>query len=256
MDILHFIFGLGIALSIFGFLWGIIMLILNFLRRDLTGNRQVQDYVLRIVKYFLLVSVVANYILLLPSHSSRVLDLSQTAMIVIGVLVLGLYLLGKLQKRAMLSQLSANPMFAKYITQIDPKVERFLLIGSLVYFVLCLLNPVMVNNSVVNWFTLSIVDIYDTPVIGWVFAIIAFVFLVNIIMKAANVLGAIVTGQPINPAGGAARGPFGNFQGNAGSNPFDQFREKQNKSEDFVDYEDVTDENDDSTNSDDENKLN
>ena len=80
-------------------------------------------------------------------------------------------------------------------------------------------------------------NIYDTPVIGWIFAIIAFFFLVNIIFRGANVIGSLLTGQPIN---GPTMG--GNFSGDfQQSNPFEQFREQQRQEDDFVDYEDVTD---------------
>lgn len=250
MEILNFIFGLGIAFSIFGFLWGIIMLVINLLRRDLGGNRNVQDYGLRIIKYFLLVSVTANY-MIRPENGTIAEPVKELTTIILGVLVLGIYLLGKLQNRTMLSQLAANPMFARFANKIDPKVERFLLIGSLIYFVACLLYPQMVNNSIVNWFTKSILAIYDTPVIGWIFAIIAFFFLVNTIFKSAGVIGAIVTGQPINPPnqGGGFQGNFG------GSNPFDQFRDQQSQSEDFVDYEDVTDEDEADSDESKKNKL-
>lgn len=260
MKIIDFIFGLGIAFSIFGFLWGIIMLLVNILRRDVQGNRQVQDYGLRIIKYFLLVSATANYIVIRPkvgNATSEVPELNDITTIVLGVLVLGFYLLSKLKRRAVMSQLANNPMFARFTTKIDIKVERFLILGSLIYFALCILFPDMVNNRVVNWFSESIVNIYNTPVFGWIFAIVAFFFLIRILIDAANVVGSLVTGQPLNqPNPNQQGGPFGNFENNAGTNPFDQFRARQQASDDFVDYEDVTDDEDQSSKSDDTNKLN
>jgi len=250
MVILNFIFGLGIAFSIFGFLWGLIMLLVNFLRGAYQQGRQIQDYGLRIIKYFLLVSVTANYIIKYQGGEDS--SVGWTNMI-LGVLVLALYLMGKLRNRTVLSQLSKNPLLSRFSAKIDPKVERYLLSGSVVYFVFCLQFPPMVNNGVVNWFTESIVNIYDTPVIGWVFAVIAFFFLVNIILRGANVIGSILTGQPINSP--KSPGGFGNFKG-GGSNPFDQFREKQEQSDDFVDYEDVTDEDQGGSGSDDSNRIN
>lgn len=244
MGVLNFIFGLGIAFSIFGFIWGLIMLFVNFIRGSYQEGKEVQGYVLRIIKYFLLVSVSANYIIKYQDGNVSDTTVGLTNMI-LGVIVMALYLMGKLRNRAMLSQLSNNPVFARFSTTIDPKVERYLLSGSLVYFIFCLQYPAMVDNSVVNWFTESIVSIYNTPVIGWVFAVIAFFFLINIVMRGANVIGSLLTGQPLNgPTGGA----FGNFQGGASSNPFEQFREQQKQSDDFVDYEDVTEEEDEEAN--------
>jgi hypothetical protein len=235
MGVLKFIFVLGINFSIFGFIWGVIMLGVRLLIGTRQTRSQTMDYVLRIIKYFLLVSVTANFIMVSQGLASD--ETVSTANMILGVFVLALYLLGKLQNRSMLSQIAQNPMMARFSSQIDPKIERFLLIGSLLYFIVCLQFPVMVSNGVVTWFTAAIINIYDTPIIGWVFSVIAFFFLLTILFRAANVIGRILNGQPIN--GGNSRG--GGFGGQVGSNPFEQFRQKQTKSDDFVDYEDVTD---------------
>lgn len=253
MEVLNFIFGLGIAFSIFGFIWGLIMLFVNFIRGSYQQGKEVQGYVLRIIKYFLLVSVSANYIIKYQDGNVSDTTVGLTNMI-LGVIVMALYLMGKLRNRAMLSQLSKNPVFARFSTAVDPKVERYLLSGSLVYFIFCLQYPAMVDNSVVNWFTESIVSIYNTPVIGWVFAVIAFFFLINIVMRGANVIGSLLTGQPLNRP--SAGGGFGNFQGGGNSNPFEQFREQQKQGDDFVDYEDVTEEEEEGSDEDEKGRIN
>lgn len=234
MNVLRFIFGLGIAFSIFSFIWGFIMLLINSIRGNAGRAKQVQDYALRIIKYFLLVSVTANYIFKYQAGDDQTLS---WAYMLLGTMVMVFYLMGKLQKRMLFSQLSKHPVLARFTVTIDPLVERYLLIGSVVYFIICLQLPDMVNNGVVNWFTTSIAAIYDAPIIGWIFSVIAFFFLVNILFRGANVIGSLVTGQPLNRP---SVGGFGQFQ--QGSNPFEQFREKQREEEGFVDYEDVTDE--------------
>lgn len=257
MEVLYFIFGLGIAFSIFGFLWGMIMLLVSFVTRSISERTQVQFYVLRIVKYFFLVSVIANYIIKYEAGSGGDNTVAVSNMVV-GTIVLALYLLGKLQKRTLLNQFSKNRLVSMLAPPIDPKVERYLLSGSIVYFVFCLQYPVLVDNAVVNWFTESIVNIYDTPIFGWIFALIAFFFLINIIFRGANVIGSLLTGQPINSPGGGIGGRFSANMG--GSNPFEQFRQQQQNDEEFVDYEDVTDQDDDGSTSEndsnDENRLN
>lgn len=239
MDILKFIFVLGINFSIFGFLWGIIMLAIRALSSGGQQRNQAFEYVLRIVKYFLLVSVTANYIT--NYQDADIGANTGYGHIILGVIVLGLYLLGKLQNRAMMGQLANHPMLGRFMTKVDPKVELFLLIGSLIYFVVCLFNPFLVDNSLVNWFTATIIDIYDTPVIGWVFSVIAFFFLISILIRAANVIGRLVSGESIlsNPSSGAS------FTFKTGRNPFENnpFEQRQ-KEEGFSDYEDVTEESD------------
>ena len=140
------------------------------------------------------------------------------------------------------------------MSKVDPKVEKFLLIGSLGYFIIVLLNPWMVNTRIVNWFTESIFNIYDTPFIGWIFSVIAFFFLINIIMRGSNVIGNLLSGRPLTSKpenkgkfnfNRGGRNPFEN-------NPFQQSEQSQQKkgqnfkqetdADGFTSYEDVTEE--------------
>jgi len=235
MEILKFIFVLGINFSIFGFIWGLMMLVVRMFQTPGRPRNQSLDYVLRIVKYFLLVSVTANFIAHVQ-ETDVAANLGMTNFIV-GTIVLALYLLGKLQNRAVMQALGNHPMFARFANSIDPKVEIYLLIGSVGYFVACLMYPQMVDNNLVNWFTDSIITIYDTPVIGWIFKIIAFFFLINIIMRAANVIGRLMNGQSLTT-------PVGQTGFKTRQDPFSQNRDQSDNNSDdgFADYEDVTEE--------------
>ncbi|MEX1001775.1 MAG: hypothetical protein WDZ35_06635 [Crocinitomicaceae bacterium] len=236
MEILKFIFVLGINFSIFGFIWGIFMFLLRALQPPAQQRNEGVSYVLRIIKYFLLVSVTANYIAVyeMGEPGARV----STMNIVLGSIVLGLYLLGKLQNRTIMNQIAKNPLISQFLPKIDPKVERFLLIGSLLYFIACLLYPIMVDNAVINWFTETIIGIYETPVIGWIFSVIAFFFLISIIMRGANVIGKILNGESItdNPNVG------GSVHFRSERRDFRETTEEHEDEEGFVDYEDVTEE--------------
>lgn len=233
MTILKFIFVLGINFSIFGFIWGIMMLILRLLQAPGKPVNQSLDYILRIVRYFLLVSVTANYISKFQGSDPGT-NIGITN-IVVGTIVMTLYLLGKLQNRAVLSQLARHPMFARFASSVDPKVERYLLLGSVAYFVACLIYPFMVDKPIFNWFTDSIQSIYDTPVIGWIFSIIAFFFLINILLRAANVIGRLINGQSLMKPDVKAEFKFRERRF-GGRHDADQGG--------FSDYEDVTDQDD------------
>lgn len=243
MEVLKFIFILGINFSIFGFIWGIIMFVIKSLQAPGVPKKQSTEYIFRIIKYFLLVSVTANFIVVYEmGQAGRQLDITH---IIIGSAVLGLYLLGKFQNRSAMNQIAKNPMFSKFMPQIDPKVELFLLLGSVAYFVVCLIQPQMVNNGLINWFTSAINSIYETPVIGWIFQIIAFFFLISILFRAANVIGRILNGQPIlNPPNAG-----GSFEFHAGGTQFEENEDvfESDQDEDgFSDYEDVTEEDEES----------
>lgn len=238
MEVLNFIFGLGIAFSIFGFIWALIMILLNFITNRLDVNlKQIHFLVLRVIKYVLLVSVVANYILL--NQESGDTTSVTTSNMIVGVAVMALYFMGKLQKRTIFNQFAQHKLLALLAPPIDPKTEGYLFSGSIILFIFCLQFPVIIGNPIVNWFTMSISSVYEAPIFGWIFSAIAFFFLINMLIRAANVIGSLVTGQPINKprTGGAFK--FGGQQ--MGSNPFEQFRQQQQTDEGFVDYEDVTD---------------
>jgi hypothetical protein len=247
MEELIFVFRLGIAFSIFVFIWGIIMILVNLLRGFSSEARQIQQYVFRIIHNFLLVSVVANFIVSGKDATGQAAEIS-TANMVIGILVLALYLFGKLRKQTMMSQLAKNQLYARMIPPVDLKLEIYLMVGSMVFFAICLFYPALVSNDVVNWFNDSIVSIYDTAILGWIFKIVAFFFLVNIILRAANVIGRLVTGQPINPIN-----PMSGMNG--GSNPFDQFNARQSNDEEYADFTDVTDEEEENKKDDSNNRI-
>ncbi|MBI3133153.1 MAG: hypothetical protein HYZ14_00615 [Bacteroidetes bacterium] len=231
MEILKFIFVLGINFSIFGFIWGLMMLVIRMFRTPGQAPNQALDYTLRIVKYFLLVSVTANYI---AKFQGSDLDTNVgITNLIVGTLVLAFYLLGKLQNRAVLSQLGQHPLFSRFANSVDPKVERFLLLGSIAYFVACLFYPQMVDNKLVNWFTDSIQNIYDTPIIGWVFMVIAFFFLINILLRAANVIGRLLNGQPLTSSSASTEFKYSERRFPSDNTP---------KDDGFSDYEDITDE--------------
>lgn len=234
MEILEFIFVLGINFSIFGFIWGLMMLVIRMFRAPGVPVNQGLDYTLRIVKYFLLVSVTANYI---AKFQGSDLDTKVgITNLIVGTIVMALYLLGKLQNRAVLSQLGQHPLFTRFANSVDPKVERFLLLGSIAYFISCLVYPQMVDNKLVNWFTDSIQSIYDTPVIGWIFRIIAFFFLINILMRAANVIGRLLNGQSLTGPGVKTEFRYRERRFESGNSKDDE--------DGFTDYEDITDEED------------
>ena len=198
-----------------------------------TQAKESVTYIIRIIKYFLLVSVTANFVCVYAT--GEVGGTPDTSHITVASVVLGLYLLGKFQNRSAINQLSRNPMLARFMPKVDPKVELFLLIGSVIYFVSCLLNPAMVNNNLINWFTNSITNIYETPIIGWIFQIIAFFFLISIILRGINVIMRLLSGQSImdSPNNG------GSFTYRSSGTFFEE--EDNKKDDDYSDYEDVTD---------------
>lgn len=251
MNILYFIFLLGINFVIFGFIWGVFNFLLSTVTRGI--NRSLQsNYILRITKYVLLVAVTANFVH--SMNQEEQLIESFTARAIISSIVLGLYLLGKLEKRSQFSQFSAiGGNLVKSLTTTFPlKIERFLILGSIAFFVICLFFPEMVNNGLINWFTNAIGDLSNAFFIGFIFNIIAFFSIINIFMRGSKILGKIISGESLTESfkKEQKKSPFGNM----GGSPFgqqkqpsfeDDYSKKASMNTDddgFTEYEDVTEE--------------
>lgn len=245
MEILLFIFELGIIYSIFAVVWGIFRLGINMLREPGKKNQTV-DYVLRITKYFFLVSVTAYYVAFpekfINPEEEQVLEFTyENTPMILSVIVLGLYLLGKLQNRAFLKQLEAMPMLKRFSGGVDLKVEKFLLLGSMVYFIACLYYPPMVDNNLMEWFANVEQGLSNAVLIGWIFNAIAFFFLIAILMRAVNVTNRLLKGQSIMN-GPSPTGDF-KFKYNK-KDVFDEHFKSETDEDGFSDYEDVTGEDD------------
>ncbi len=235
MEILQFIFLLGINIVIFEFIWGI----LNIFSSILIGGVKIKypqlDYILRIIKYFLLVAVTARFVFL--TSENDVLIHSSSLKIIISSIVLGLYLIGKLQKREMFARFSMinNQTLKGFVTYFDPKIERILVVSSLLLFIGFLFYPQYVNQPVINWFTQSIIDLSSAFFFGFIFKVIAFFFIISIFNRGANIIGLLIQGKSINQA----KPPFNGFNPNQKSTNTTQ--STLTDDDGFTDYEEIDD---------------
>lgn len=217
MEILNIIFRLGVVFAIFGFIWGIFQLIYFVLRGR--GNRnEGETYLIKGLKYFFLVEVTFIFTL-----KEGMINLNQ---MLITCLVLLAYFVGKLQnqqKKRMLFQMVMNGAQQNQPSTFNLKAEIGVIIFAISFFITFIFYPELANNSLSNWFRINILEIEKTPIIGFIFKLIGFFFLVSIIMKMTNALMLLVTGkiktEPI-------------------SNHFENTNKTKDKN-DFDDYEEV-----------------
>lgn len=198
VDILNFIFRLGVVLAIFGFLWWLVNLGLNVIR----GGRKkmlTEAYIIKLVRYFFLVDVVILFCL---DQSQGEIDLNNT---IIAGLVLLMYFIGKIQNaqlRQSIFSVQGNMGMQSMMNQMKPvfnvNYEAVVIIISVLFFVGFILYPNYAVNPISSWFYEAIVDIEDTPVFGFIFKVIGFFFMVSIIMKVAQGFTALITGNSVN----------------------------------------------------------
>ncbi len=105
------------------------------------------------------------------------------------------------------------------------KLEVILIVASLAFFVLFWFFPEFATNPISRWFHDSILNIEDTPFFGFIFKVIGFFFLLNLIVKMMNGITFLLSGGKIQ-GGRQVQNPFGK-------------EDQQNNDNEFVDYEEV-----------------
>ncbi len=155
--------------------------------------------------------------------------MDNTAQIVLAGIILLTYFVGKLQKGQ-----NRNKMFKMVGTMIpkqmaanfNSKAEVIVIALALAAFAGCFFYPQLAENTLAKWFFQSIVDIENTVFFGFIFKVIGFFFLLNMIAKMVNAITFILNG------GKAPKGP---------QNPYDQSGDQnQNNDTNFDDYEEIT----------------
>jgi hypothetical protein len=219
VEVLNFIFRLGVVFAIFGFLWWLISAGLMILR----GGRPAsvpETYIIRMVRYFFLVDVAFLFCL---NQANDILDVQNS---LITGLILLTYFIGKLQSGQLRKQLFSFQAYgnAQLLSQFKPvfnfKAELIVILLSIGFFTLFMFYPTLASNPISEWFFESIIDIEDTPVFGFIFKVIGFFFMLSILMKFVNGFMTLLSGGKINPP----------------SNDFDKRKKKEN---DFDDYEEI-----------------
>ena len=214
MELLNFIFRLGVLFAIYGFLWGIFEIGLTVLR---SGRPKTifEEYFIKSVKYLFLVDV--TFLFCTSDESNFISEYH----LLIASLVLLTYFVGKLQRKqnqmAMFQKMSAMSNNSRF----NLKAEIIVIIASILLFGTLTIYPAYASNPISLWFKASITDIEKTVIIGFIFKIIGFFFLFSMITKMLNAFMYLISGRPFIQA----------------SSSFQTFKNK--KESDFDDYEEV-----------------
>ena len=218
MELLNFAFSLGVVFAIFGFLWGILQLGYTLLRIGKT-KFEGEEYLVKTIKYFLLLEVTINFSEKVNQYDSNLNQL------IIAALILLTYFIGKLQNqqnKKVLFQMVAQGL-PKAETKFNIKAEIGVIVFSLLLFTGFIFYPEYSKNPLSNWFLESIESLENAAVFGFIFKIIGFVILMNMIMKMLNAISMILSGKPLGQK----------------NNRFDQNQENKEDTNKFDDYEEL-----------------
>lgn len=200
VELLDFIFRLGVVFAIYGFLWGL----LEIAFRILTSGRQRtlgEVYFLRGIKYVFLADVTFLFCI-----NGDVSKLNYTNQLIIAAIVLLTYFVGKLQNNQNKNQMfrvlmNSRVQMPKQLTLFNLRAEIFVIVLSLAVFTLFNFNPSYAANPISIWFHKSIIDIEDTVFFGFIFKVIGFFFLLSLLSKMVNGITFILSGAkaPADP---------------------------------------------------------
>ncbi|MAR67804.1 MAG: hypothetical protein CL833_11205 [Crocinitomicaceae bacterium] len=186
MEIVKFIFYLGIIYTIFGLLWGIVTFLYKAVRVEVTKT---ESTILKMGSYYFLASLTAWNVVKPFNATDRASG--SYAYIALGGIVLCFYLIGKLQKSRI--QLFGNQ--GRFSPELNQKNQRLhlLLIGiTLLLYVITVLFPQIADNAINAWFYGKIAAIYDTVFLNFIFGIVGAVFLLQILIQGATASGKLL----------------------------------------------------------------
>ena len=215
MELINLIFRLGVLFSIYGFLWFFIDLILKML----VGGRTrtiVEVYLIKSIKYLFLVNVTFLFCLDINQQDVTLKNLLPSAIILL------MYFIGKFQQKQKQIRLMGSFGNESFNEVFNIRAEIALITAAIVLFISFIYFPQYASNGVANWFRESIIDLETTVLIGFIFKVIGFFFLMGMIIKMVNAVIYILSGQP-----------FIDIQTSINSG-----KEKR-KSDDFDDFEEV-----------------
>jgi hypothetical protein len=179
MEILELTFQLGVFFAIYGFIWFFVDLGFMLLNGGKPRNL-VETYFFKGIQYVFLVNVIFLFSIDMNSGGIALANLYPI------IFILALYFIGKFQKSQnnvlMLSRMGLATSTSKF----NSKYEIIIIILSLLVFIGFIFRPDVANNVVAFWFKESILDIESTAIIGFIFKVIGFFFLMSILFKTVN----------------------------------------------------------------------
>ena len=193
MEILGLTFQLGVFFAIYGFIWFFIDLGIKIITSG-SVKSELSNYIIKGVKYLFLVNVI---FLFSVSENNSTIDSKSLIPIIV---ILFLYFLGKFQKNQNKNVFLSRMGVQAQASQFNARYEIVLISLSLMVFIFFVFEPSFAQNNIALWFKVTIIDIETTAIIGFIFKIVGFFFLVDILTKTMNafqfITAKIVSSKP------------------------------------------------------------
>ncbi|MFN5444259.1 MAG: hypothetical protein ACK48V_08525 [Crocinitomicaceae bacterium] len=187
-------FRLGVVFGVFGFIWGIIRLVISFFRFNGGEKTFVEEYSLKLIQYFFLTDVTFMFCV---QDTTEIKILYNELIVAISFLLM--YFIGKLQRRqkSMIVMKGFGTSFNGLKPKFDLKAEIGVIIFSITIFLFFSFKPEFAFNPIGKWFYNNIIGIEEAPFFGWIFKIVGFFVLLGIINKLVNGVFFLLSGKPL-----------------------------------------------------------
>jgi len=222
MQIIELIFKIGVLLAIYGFIWFFINLLISLL----SGGRKKsigEVYFSKGVKSVFLVNVLFLY-----GMDSSQNGIDWFNMIISGLILL-LYFIGQMQKdqqqAAMMDRFSGMLSVVSK-TRFNRKAEIIVVTIAFLVYTFFFFFPEFAKNPIAQWFYQQVTGLEKTPIIGFIFKLIGFFFLLGILLKITNGIMFLISGKPIMNVSGSFK--TGNSR-KENDDDFDDFEELKNE---------------------------
>ncbi len=184
MSVFKLIFIYGVVITIFNIIWFFIEWVIKLLLSSSNNNI---NPTIKTISIAILSTLLAHESNLFVINKSLINTNYEWLIKVSGALILFIYIVGKAEKRNL--KMFANFNQVNITNQSD--YPKWLPYVGVVLYAAGLFIPELSNNQITNWFHENINDIYHTIFLKFIFSIIAFFFMLDIISRALNYFGKI-----------------------------------------------------------------
>jgi hypothetical protein len=185
MNVLSHVFHLGVLFSAFAFIWFWLQLLLMFLLPE--GIRMQLRYFLQLLQSLFLGVLVLKFV------DKEEGSLTLNGMLVLSLITYFLYLLRNLrsERNAMQVQLYTN-LYKK--VKMKNEWELAVALISISITILWVFFPVALDSVVTQWFYEQTHDLIQIPIIGWIFKLAGFFFLLATLIRFLAAITCMLRG--------------------------------------------------------------
>ncbi len=175
MEIFEYIFYLGVINIVFSAGWKILATIISSLLNDIGINKETSFLVFKTLGYYILVSMAA---MVTVTHMEQTYSLAAMAYAITGTFVIYATIASNLERNRWRAVMNYERKRIRVM-----RFDGYLLMASIVLFIVTLLKPEIANIPPHTWILTTIDKIFNTSILKYIIGFFAFFYMLNIIFR-------------------------------------------------------------------------